>query len=72
MNNIETDEFSDFVKSEMEQLDKSIDRPPTEEKMAEIDEMWRKMCNEEWDGPETPYVKFVRENYKNRYCSETN
>ena len=65
MNN-ETNELSDFVKSEIDYLDKSIDRPPTEEKMAEFDEMWRKMCTGEWDGPETPYVKVIKDLYKDR------
>lgn len=69
MNNSESDEFLDFVKSEMEQLDKSIDRPPTEEKWAEIEENWRKMCTGEWDGPETPYVKVIKETYGKWYCS---
>lgn len=55
----------DFVKSEMDYIKKSIDRPPTEEKWVEIEENWRKMCTGEWDGPETPYVKYIKEFCKN-------
>lgn len=59
-------EFVAVKKSEMDCIEKSVSRPPTKEQMAAIDERHRKMCTGEWDGPETPYVKVIKEMYKNR------
>ncbi len=69
MNSEET-EFADYVKAEMDYLDKSISRPPTKEVLDRVEERDRKICMGEWDGPETPYVKVIKEFYKNRDWSK--
>jgi hypothetical protein len=60
-------EFADYVKAEMDYLDKSIDRPPTKEVLDQVEETNRKICTGEWDGLETPYVKFIKKFYKDRW-----
>lgn len=42
----------------------------TEELSAELDERHYKMCTGKWEGPETPYVKVVKDLYRNRDWSE--
>lgn len=68
--NKELNELTNFVKSEMNYIDKSIVRPPTKEVLDQVNERDRKICMGEWDGPETPYVKVIREFYKNRDWSK--
>jgi len=60
-------EFADYVKSEMDYLDKSISRPPTQEVLDRVEETNRKIYIGEWDGLETPYVKFIKKFYKDRW-----
>jgi hypothetical protein len=71
MNQNEETEFADFVKTEIGYLDKSISRPPNKEVLDRVDERDRKICMGEWDGPDTPYVKFIREFYKDRNWSKS-
>ena len=60
-------EFADYVKAEMDYLDKSISRPPTQEVLDRVEETNRKICMGEWDGLETSYVKFIKKFYKDRW-----
>jgi hypothetical protein len=70
MNHDEISEITEFNESEMKHLDKSIVRPPTKEVLDRVEERDRKICTGEWDGPETPYVKVIKEFYKNRDWSK--
>lgn len=71
MNNKEgVSTFLNFINLEMDYLHKTIVRPPTKEILDRVDERDRKICMGEWDGPETPYVKFIKEFYKNRDWSK--
>lgn len=57
-------------KETMRQLEDSRVKPLTEQQWKDIDERHRKMCTGEWDGPETPYVKYIREFYKDKDWSK--
>jgi|LakMenEpi03Aug12_release.lakeMendotaPanAssembly.Ray.scaffolds.fasta_scaffold2339077_1 hypothetical protein len=67
MNHDEISEITEFNKSEMKHIDKSIVRPPTQEVLDQVEETNRKICTGEWDGLETPYVKFIKKFYKDRW-----
>ena len=54
------------IKPEIDKIVDSMVRQPTKEQMDAFEERDRKICAGEWHGPETPYVKFVREFYKNK------
>ena len=54
----------------MSQIQSSKVGEMTEELSAELDERHYKMCTGKWEGPETPYVKFIREFYKDTDWSE--
>ena len=62
--------FKDFLQPELNRLEDLKVKQPTEELMKKLDERHRQMCTGEWDGPETPYVKVIKDLYKNRDCSK--
>lgn len=69
----EAKEAIEFIKASyeaMSQIQSSKVGDMTEEQSAELDERHRKMCTGEWDGPETPYVKVIKDLYKNRDWSK--
>jgi hypothetical protein len=51
---------------DIDKIEASIVKQPTEEFMKELDERHRQMCTGEWGGPETPYVKVIKDLYKDR------
>jgi hypothetical protein len=63
-------EFIKDIYEAMSQIQSSKVGEMTKEQSAELDERHRKMCTGEWDGPETPYVKFIKDFYKNRDWSK--
>ena len=66
----EDEEFKKFFQFEMDGLKDLTVRPPTEKFLKELDVRHRQMCTGEWDGPETPYVKVIRDMYKDRDWSK--
>ena len=65
------EEFSeDFLQQELNKLEDLKVKQPTEEFLKELDERHRQMCTGEWDGPETPYVKVIKDLYKDRDWSK--
>lgn len=66
----EDEELKKFFQFEMDKLEESIVKQPTEEFWKKLDERHRQMCTGEWDGPETPYVKVIKDVYKDRDWSK--
>ena len=56
--------------ADLDKLEALTVKQPTEEFMKELDERHRQMCTGEWDGPETPYVKVIKDLYKDRDWSK--
>lgn len=64
------EQFKSFVKSDLNKLEASLVKQPTEEFLKKLDERHRQMCTGEWDGPETPYVKVIKDLYKDKDWSK--
>ena len=59
-----------YLQPELDKLADSIVRQLTKEEWNDINERHRQMCTGEWDGPESPYVKVIKELYKSRDWSK--
>lgn len=58
--------FMKAVCDAMSQIQSSKVGEMTKEQSAELDERHYKMCTGKWEGTETPYVKVIKDLYKNR------
>ena len=69
-NTLAAELFEKYLQPELDKLQSSIVKQLTKEEWNDINEKHRKMYTGEWDGPETPYVKVIKDLYKSRDWSE--